>query len=668
MKFSIQRLRIGSISALLRCFVFIAFFFLSARSVFVYLSYLTGILHLVGIIALGVCIVLCWWKTIWVLYLFVAFIPLISGIQTLGFLEFAPLLSFIFSIIYLTWFLKRAFWDRKGFLSQSTISNFIDMLSGIVCISIIVCLCDYPLCFSLYRLKYASIAGQEDPFWFMEASYRILQGLFLYRVFDLEVKTKKVWEYFIPCLYCHAITIIVFSFIQFIFNIPDQKGLGSIFSPFQEIHSYGGYVLILFFCFTYPVLKKNEYTKKKLLLVVSLFFCILISGSTSTLILLLIIGSVLSLAIYGKQKNIFIIASIVLAIIVGINLFPSLVPEEGHNAIQRYVQRLNFSTGFRKLEGRILSADQGCGIIKEFPLTGSGVGSFFKISRYYHLSGKAHPERVENAHNYYLQFCAELGIPALFLFFMVLFFIYRTGLRSLKNFYITGLLFGISAFLLSMLVSHHLILSPLQFLFWFVLFVISSPNKFSSVNPDELEKQKSNFQTKYLPILLFVLFFSVVAGHAFNMFYFQKKLRGPYEYGFYESEKIEKRSVRWTMEMSGSKEFAETDIIGIRIYAMPDKVFNKRLTLDIFIDKTQIDSIHFSEPGFTMLYYHIPGIKDHEYMLRTKASMTFNPYKLGLTRDLKQSRDQGVAMERIRYLKKLPKMKYKEITYATIGE
>ena len=492
----------------LRNFVFIAFFLLSLRSVFVYLSYLTGTLQVAAVIVVLAAIVVCWWKIVWILYLFVACIPLISGIQGLGFMKFAPLLSFAFSIIYIVWFSKRVFQERKGFTPQNTIGNLVDILSGIVCLSIIVCLCNYPLDFSLYRLKFASTMGQSNPFWFMEAGYIILQGLFLYRIFDLEIDNKREWKYFIPCLYFHAVTIIVFAFVQLIFNMPDQGRVGSIFSPFQDIHSYGGYVLILFFLFTYFVFKKKEYTKLKFLLVLSLLICVLISGSTSTLICLLVFGGVLSLMIFGKQRIVFIVASIVLVVIVGINLFPSVVPKgRGHSAIQRYIQRLNFTTGLKKLNGRFLSADQAFGIMREFPLTGSGVGSFYKVSRYYHFGDKAHPNRLENAHNYYLQFGAELGIPALIIFLMILFSIYRQGLQSKKNVYIAGLLFGLSAYLLSLLTGHHLLLSNHQFLFWFVLFVISFPQKFNLVGSEEQKKQNFNVQSKCLSVTLFILFF-----------------------------------------------------------------------------------------------------------------------------------------------------------------
>lgn len=196
----------------LSCAVFLIFYILSIRSVLVYLNYLTGYVQVIGILAVLAGIALSWWKIIWVLYLFVACIPLISGIQEQGFMTSVPLVSFFFSIIYISWFSRFFFRERKSLISENIISTFIDTLSGLIYLSIISCLFIYPPGYSLYRLQYASIMGQLDPFWFMEAGYIVLQGMFLYRVFELELKNKKEYKFIIPCLYFQAITILIFAF------------------------------------------------------------------------------------------------------------------------------------------------------------------------------------------------------------------------------------------------------------------------------------------------------------------------------------------------------------------------------------------------------------------------------------------------------------------------
>ena len=177
-----QIIKMYNLSNTLRGFIFLIFYILSVRTVLVYLNYLTGTFQLIVIIAVLLGIVACWWKTLWVLYLFIACIPLISGIQELGFLKSMPLVSFLFSIIYISWFSKYVFWNKKSLISDNIISSLIDTLAGVIYLSMIFCLSVYPLEYSLYRLKYGSIMGQFDPFWFMEAGYIALQGMFFYRI------------------------------------------------------------------------------------------------------------------------------------------------------------------------------------------------------------------------------------------------------------------------------------------------------------------------------------------------------------------------------------------------------------------------------------------------------------------------------------------------------
>ena len=135
------------------------------------------------------------------------------------------------------------------------------------------------------------------------------------------------------------------------------------------------------------------------------------------------------------------------------------------------------------VESRIFVCKRALHIIRTYPITGSGVGTFYRISPFYDEETcpyKKWPEGRENAHNYYAQFCADLGIPAFLLFLGVIVGAYRKGFRrlslyeesGLKNL-LKGLMFGLSAYLITMVGGHPLVLSSQQFLFWFAIAVIS---------------------------------------------------------------------------------------------------------------------------------------------------------------------------------------------------
>jgi O-antigen ligase len=117
--------------------------------------------------------------------------------------------------------------------------------------------------------------------------------------------------------------------------------------------------------------------------------------------------------------------------------------------------------------------EKGARMMMKYPLTGIGVGNYYRLSPYYSNS-KSKWNLNENAHNYFIQFGAELGLPALLLLISLLTVVYRQAISeiSIKSFtepMLLSLLFGISAYLVTLGTSHHLLLSNQQILFWFSL-------------------------------------------------------------------------------------------------------------------------------------------------------------------------------------------------------
>ena len=634
----------NSLSNVLRSVIFLIFYILSIRSVLVYLNYLSVPVQLIGIVAVFTGIALCWWKIIWVLYLFIACIPLISGIQELGFMKSIPLVSFLFSIIYIAWFSKFFFWRRKSLFSENIISNLIDILSGVIYLSIIACLCIYPLEYSFYRLQYASIMGQFDPFWFMEAGYIVLQGMFFYRIFELELKDEKDKGFIIPCLYFHAITVLLFAFQEIIVRLVDKKEIGIIFSPFQDPHSYGGYILVLFFFFAYILFKEKKNTKIVIFLALSLLLCIFLSGSFTTVLCVVFVGAILGVIVLEKRKKIIFLTSFVIGIMIVLYSAIEFAPE--NRLTIKYSNRFNYSEVLKlnTITERFELWDQALGIIKEFPLTGSGVGSFLKISNYY-SKDKANSGEFRNAHNYYFQFAAELGVPALSLFLLILFFTYKAGFQATNSLHSKGLLFGLSAYLLTMLTGHHLLLSTQQFFFWFILFAIVFP-----INTD-FKKRSLNFETKYLSKILCILIFMVIAGHAINSFYFKKEVKGLYDFGLYKPQTVNRDKMSWINKHSRQKFHAQTDYFGFSIYAEPENVSSGLLEIKLYVNDKLIDGIIWKKKGLKHRYYHIPGIKGRSLKISTSASDSYNPYKRGLSKSIRENRDQSAAITDITFFR-----------------
>ena len=444
-----------------------------------YLYNAPPVLLLAGSIAVVGIAVLSWWNILWSLCAFIICIPLVSGLCQTGLLPVSPL-SFWFACIYLTWLTKKVFFDKKSIRPQSIIGNLIDTLSAVVVISLIMIMLQYPPDYLLYRLWPYPARTQSDPMFSLFAAFILLQGLFLYRIMELEVTGEKTWRRFIPVFYVHVLTILIFYLVQVVYNVPAKFRDALIYSPFSSVHSWGSYVVLLLFVF-WGLSRTKGSIRAYGIVVTILFSCLIfLSSSVSTVAALLITGCIFVARKFGARWF-MAFSGVILAGLLLINLYPSILEKSDNYLIERYAKRLIVKTVINPgspLYGRYMSADQTFGILREYPLTGSGIGTFYRISRYYHYSDKPYPRRIENAHNYYLQFTADLGIPALLLFLSIIFCVYRAGVRAIPRYgeyegFTTGLLFGLSAYLITMLTDHPLILSEQQFLFWFVIAMIS---------------------------------------------------------------------------------------------------------------------------------------------------------------------------------------------------
>ena len=476
-----------TILEILRHAIFVGFYVLSLRMVFVTLTHTAPVVSMVVGAAAVTIAILAFWKIEWALFSFVILIPVVSGFQAIGFMKGLPLLSVGFASIFLVWLPKRLVWYKKGTVPGSGIGNLVDVLSGIVLLSLIMLLIPYPVDFVFSRVWSFPFVGQDQPLYCIDGSYVLLQGLLFYRVLELEIRAERMWRWVLPVLYVQASLIMGFSLFQWIYGVPHMyfRGRFGITSPFDDIHSYGSYVLVLFFVFLCLSLREGKVQKLVNGLFAGIIFVLLIwAGSNGTLMAMFAVG-VLFLANTLRKRHFIVIVSCLAIGAVSIIVFPSIVTKSGLPVVQRYgrsLDLLDIRNVSKVFSARSLLWDRAAGIMKEFPVTGAGIGTFYKISPLYHdLEVKEWKRRAkwrENTHNYYLQLGSELGIPALLIFLGIIFYTYRAGFEVLRQkeasgYIIKGLLFGLGGYLITMVTSHPLLLSNQQFLFWFLFGVIS---------------------------------------------------------------------------------------------------------------------------------------------------------------------------------------------------
>jgi len=574
------------ISDLLKLVVYGMFLILSLRIIVIYLSYVPANLRIAGVFAIFVLGLLTWWQSFWILNLFVAMIPFVVGIQLLagefpafGLLKSAPILSIAFAIIYSSWFFKRGIYHPKN-LTFGTMSDLAVTLSGIVIISLFMGLFIFPQEMMLKILFSAPIQGQNDSGWGTQASYILLQGLFFFCIMQAELKKREQWNGLWLIIIIQAVSIIIFSACQWVFNFPEKLFVNAgAFTPFHDIHSSGSYVLFLFFIFLSLWLSQTRYRIFSASLTIFFGFYLVQLGSKITWFAMLITALLLFMKRFKYKYNVVIISLITLAFIL-VNLFSDRILDREDTFRTRFQKAFVVSNYTEKTidYSRLALWERAINIIKAYPLTGSGIGSYFKVSPYFHEEkNTAWDEYYENTHNYYLQLGADLGIPALLIFLLVLIRVCLNSVRSIKKNQTTheaalveGLFFGFIAFLITMFTGHPLILSSHQFLFWFMVLTLCSHMQ-KSIRKKIPNKMHSMAKASLISLLLI----SLGAGHAYTLTMRQTPIT--YDFGFYPYEDINKKRFRWTMKDAWLKMWPKGSKLNFDIYISPFS-FNPKIS------------------------------------------------------------------------------------------
>ena len=277
-------------------------------------------------------------------------------------------------------------------------------------------------------------------------------------------------------------------------------------------------------------------------------------------------------------------------------------------------------------------------MVAEFPLTGSGIGTFYSQSPEYHLWSKPQVHWVENAHNYYVQLAAELGLPALAVYIFLIYALYRGLWRAVKEDrdrqgLAKGVIFGLGAYLLTMLTSHHLLLSDQQFLFWFTLAAATT------IFPWPEHGARTGWNPWNPGLWALGIIFLVLVGYVFRFAGENRDLK-VYEYGLHPPEMVQGQEMRWSMGRSGMRLEALSNILAVHLYAPQGQS-----EVEIFVEERLLERLVFSEPGFKYRYYLLPGIQGRKILIETRSKPVRNPFEAGISTDPGHNRKQSVALD-----------------------
>jgi len=626
------------------CLVFLFFQFVNLRSDFKLLAGLLG----TGIAALT------WLRSDRLIFGFVASIPLISGLQVHFSLSGKPIFELISAAIFVTWLARRLIFDRKPLSQISPVSGIVDAVAGIVIISLAATISRFPIDLLLDKLKSVSFYSLNGPLWCLGAAFLLLQGLFFYRILEMEIEETAIIKTAVRIFTIHALLVLSFSIYQWILNSPRlfYSNYG-VYSPFDDAHSYGSYILFLFLFFL--VFTFRQKAKRRLIctvLPIALLVLIVLSGSRATWVALGITGFGYFFLNY-KRKFVFASIATIAALIIVISFLVQNNDLTQNPYLKRagslfYFKTLNEDTAVNR---RSVLWHRAFNMISSFPLSGTGVGTFYRISTYFQNPEKnSLSEFHENTHNYYLQTAAELGIPATLLFLIIFYYTYRAAWMAQQanisqRIFIEGATLGLSGYLITLITGHALLIAKQQVLFWFVIAAITIP----VYKSDTVKGQIS--QGRVAKFLLYGLMLLSIGAQIFQLFNSAPK---PWnrEYGFYDYENWQGEKMRWTWQRAIDSFVPDSNLIGFKLVAFPQNSNGPEgLTVRVSLDGKPWDEIHIYNGGVRPIYFYLPGAKNSRLEVGIEVNRTFNPRKMGMSSD---NRNLGVAVSPFTSLKIMP--------------
>jgi len=642
-----------------------------------------AVLRLLGLVTLPFFLVTLL-SSYWGIWTFVATIPLVSGWLLLqGFGD--PALAF--TGVYLAWLPKKLVRGQTMRASTSA-ALCADLLAAIVLLNLCLFLArivDGPLPSRAWVdwFVYFPFVSQGDNLWQINAALILLKGIFLFRMIGIEVRKPDLWMLLTRTVYVQGITIAAFSLVQYVnFKIRGIDFLG-LYLPFNDVHSYGSYgvlLLVIFTCFMLAGFKGETAAGKVLsggkrregqlssssmpsaassgffhqwsvsaivngLFALTFFLVCIASSSRATWLAMGAGLLVLCLVKIRNRKMVVLFAvAAALAVLAG-SLAADRMVQSGNPSSAMY--RLGTLLNVRDIERdrsllvRFELWNRAMAMAGEYPLTGGGIGNFYRNSVQYQ-ERDLRKWNIENVHNYYLQLAEELGFPGLLLFGAVLFSVAFSAVQprgidgdvAARQVSVQPFLFGVAAYLVTMLTGHALLLSGQQLLFWSALAIVLTSRDVAPAAEDRAGTMMLN----RIGILVFILY---LAGFGLNV-----SRKGPWtipaQYGLYPAENWDGEYMRW---MAGKAQYFLPEgsrELDLKVVAQP---FNSQgpegLTLTVALNGSVVDRVRFTDGGEKNVRYKLTPAEKGDIRVNLEVDRVFSPRKIGLSRDI---RTLGVAL------------------------
>ena len=392
------------------------------------------------LVIVGIYFGLACWRPRAALFILTLAAPLLMGFSATQLISTASPLFLSFSALWIGIFTHRGIFSKTKLIDPlPTGSNIcfygnwaiiaVDLLVACILISMVVTLGPYGQEPGLWHVIYkTSGIGYADQYYALHSAFIWLQGLFFYKSLTAirfekyrqhnpakqNLKSKSnLSSWFRYTIGAYTISLLGFSTFQYFGKIPDLYQESFLLSPYEDIFSLGGATVMIWAALLTFINLRSK----------TIFFLqFLVFGAVSILLIMtwirggwLAAGLAVILLAYLRLSAksmlmIFIFMTVSWA------ATTQLAKKGGAWETNPYLSRLHslirIESISTKSSGRLNLYHKALGMIQSRPWAGHGVGSFFLTSTQFARVGDPVGSQPEFAHNFILQFAAELGIPA----------------------------------------------------------------------------------------------------------------------------------------------------------------------------------------------------------------------------------------------------------------
>jgi O-antigen ligase len=428
-------------------------------------------------------------------FAFLIAIPALGILPVIGLLDCASPPSLVFSALFLGLTLRQSgSLCRRPAAGVCPISPFrAALLATDIIISIILLSLALELArkFGLNGLSQLARSTPERAFgsdlYFIASAFLWLEGLFLFRIL---CGAGRSFSGQIKSILMASVGLVTFFFaLQFWADVPGPYRIPPStlvrFSPYEDIHAFGSVAvaLLAYVLGSWPRLSpvpaRHFRLGLRVLAALLLLFFVVQSWSRATWLA----GGV-ALMLFGLLRMPFrwVVALIAAGflVVVCFNFAPRAALSSRNAYLLRLSSLVRIESLAHKDPARGFLYEKGLAMIRRRPFAGFGIGSFYSSSPAFADPADPYAQTPNFAHNLFLQFAAELGLPAALVLAGLLGFVLGRGFLAAREggrlgqpgsaaLSVAGLVIALAAYLVTQLSANAPnIYITQQFFLWFI--------------------------------------------------------------------------------------------------------------------------------------------------------------------------------------------------------